>query len=184
MNGCWRLWQKCCSMCIAIYSFPSKSSSVWLWPRSYPPPWPIFPPKKLQKDKEHCLFIQFPPPKGINQAGCHVLGHLRYILGCMIHRLCLCHTSQCFCTSCPMKGSRNKTCLKGRMYTQTALEIKVKYVPLWVGVCALPYWTFLASQDALEVMYVSQSVHYWLRWSIGFWNVQKVDKSRQLFLIQ
>ena len=29
-----------------------------------------------------------------------------------------------------------------------------------------------------------QPVHYWLRWSIGFWNVQKVDKSRQLFLIQ
>ena len=27
-------------------------------------------------------------------------------------------------------------------------------------------------------------LHYWLRWSIGFWNVQKVDKSRQLFLIQ
>ena len=116
MNGCWQLWQKCCSMCIAIYGFPSKSSSVWLWPRSYPPPWPIFPPKKLQKDKEHCLFIQFPPPKGINQAGCHVLGLLRYILGCMIHRLCLCHTSKCFCTSCPMKGSRDKTCLKGRMY--------------------------------------------------------------------
>ena len=29
-----------------------------------------------------------------------------------------------------------------------------------------------------------ESVHYWLRWSIGFWNVQKVGKSRQLFLIQ
>ena len=30
----------------------------------------------------------------------------------------------------------------------------------------------------------NQTMHYWLRWSIGFWNVQKVDKSRQLFLIQ
>ena len=28
------------------------------------------------------------------------------------------------------------------------------------------------------------TLHYWLRWSIGFWNVQKVGKSRQLFLIQ
>ena len=30
----------------------------------------------------------------------------------------------------------------------------------------------------------SSSLHYWLRWSIGFWNVQKVAKSRHLFLIQ
>ena len=28
------------------------------------------------------------------------------------------------------------------------------------------------------------SLHYWLRWSIGFWNVQKVVKFRHLFLIQ
>ena len=32
--------------------------------------------------------------------------------------------------------------------------------------------------------WASQPLHYWLRWSIGFWNIQKVAKSRHLFLIQ
>ena len=37
----------------------------------------------------------------------------------------------------------------------------------------------------LQVPYIDIStLHYWLRWSIGFWNVQKVAKSRHFFLIQ
>ena len=70
----------CFSMCIAIYGFPSKSYSVWLWPRSYPPSDLFFQKNCCQKNKEYHLFIQFPPPESIHQAACHVLGHLQYIL--------------------------------------------------------------------------------------------------------
>ena len=38
----------------------------------------------------------------------------------------------------------------------------------------------LVSKENLKL----EPMHYWLRWSIGFWNVQKVAKSRHLFLIQ
>ena len=41
---------------------------------------------------------------------------------------------------------------------------------------------YLLAKD--DIISGDETLHYWLRWSIGFWNVRKVVKSRQLFLIQ
>ena len=100
-------------------------------------------------------------------------------------------------TPCHQKVAMAPTCMKVLKLTgdymhltQRSLFLSILYFsilllqPLPCDSIKTYHKNKLLGKPSSTKMDTFYTLHYWLRWSIGFWNVQKVAKSRQLFLIK